>query len=139
SDQSNDPARYQQLTRRRLPVVFVNGYLDSVDAPFISADDRLAMELAVRHLLSLGHRTLGFACGPDRYTPVRRKLEAFEKQLADVPGARGVVEQSMFSLEGGQAAAQRLLEQGVTGVICGSDLMALGAIRAVRQEGLHVP
>ena len=42
-------------------------------------------------------------------------------------------------MEGGEAAAGRLLDRGVTGIVCGSDLMALGAIRAARQRGLSVP
>jgi LacI family transcriptional regulator, repressor for deo operon, udp, cdd, tsx, nupC, and nupG len=143
SDLSNDPARYQKLTGRRLPIVFVNGFLDSVDAPFVSSDDAVAVELAVQHLVSLGHRRIGFACGPDRYTPVRRKLASFESVLAqrDLIGAgiAGLVEQSLFSVEGGHAATARLLDRGATGILCGSDLMALGAIRAVRQRSLSVP
>ena len=45
----------------------------------------------------------------------------------------------MFSLEGGHAAATRLVKQGVTGIVCASDILALGAIRAVRRAGLTVP
>jgi DNA-binding LacI/PurR family transcriptional regulator len=45
----------------------------------------------------------------------------------------------MFSLEGGQAAAGRLWDRGVTAVICASDPLALGAIRAARRRGLVVP
>jgi DNA-binding LacI/PurR family transcriptional regulator len=45
----------------------------------------------------------------------------------------------LFSLEGGQAAATRMLRQGVTGIICASDVLALGAVRAVRRAGLSVP
>jgi DNA-binding LacI/PurR family transcriptional regulator len=54
-------------------------------------------------------------------------------------GVPAPVEHAMFSLEGGQAATTRLLRHGVTGVICGSDVLALGAIRAVRRAGLSVP
>ena len=42
-------------------------------------------------------------------------------------------------MEGGEAAAGRLLDRGATGIVCGSDLMALGAVRAARQRGLAVP
>jgi DNA-binding LacI/PurR family transcriptional regulator len=45
----------------------------------------------------------------------------------------------MHSLEGGHAAALRLVRQQVTGLICGSDPLALGAIRAARRAGLSVP
>ena len=49
------------------------------------------------------------------------------------------VEHALFSLEGGQAATTRMLREGVTGIICASDVLALGAIRAVRRTGLSVP
>jgi DNA-binding LacI/PurR family transcriptional regulator len=45
----------------------------------------------------------------------------------------------MFTVEGGAAAASRLIDRGATAIVCGSDLMALGAIRAARQRGLDVP
>jgi len=45
----------------------------------------------------------------------------------------------MFSLEGGHAAAAKLLSQNITGIVCASDPQALGAIRAVRRKGLTVP
>jgi DNA-binding LacI/PurR family transcriptional regulator len=45
----------------------------------------------------------------------------------------------MYSLEGGQAAATRLVRRGVTGIVCASDPLALGAIRAVRRLGLGTP
>ena len=42
-------------------------------------------------------------------------------------------------MEGGHAAASRLIKRGVTGLICASDVLALGAIRAVRRLGMRVP
>ena len=143
ADLSTDTSRYQKLTGRGLPVVFVNGFVDSVDAPFVSTDDVVAVELAVSHLASLGHRRIGFASGPDRFVPSQRKLAAFTASVKapalQASGVSGLIEQSLFSVEGGHAAAVRLLDEGVTGIVCGSDLMALGAIRAIRQRGLEVP
>jgi DNA-binding LacI/PurR family transcriptional regulator len=49
------------------------------------------------------------------------------------------IESTLFSVEGGGAAAERLVERGATALVCGSDLMALGAVRAVRTLGLRVP
>lgn len=54
-----------------------------------------------------------------------------------IPPSRVV--RSAYSLESGHAAAGRLLAQGVTGIVCASDPLALGAIRAVRRSGLRVP
>ncbi|MGH3343281.1 MAG: LacI family DNA-binding transcriptional regulator [Carbonactinosporaceae bacterium] len=142
ADRYADPARYRRLTERGLPIVLVNGYIDGVDAPFISNDDITSMDLAVRHVAALGHTTIGLAIGPERYVPVVRKIAGFRESMRAVLGLDEVgplIERSLFSVEGGQAAAQRLLDKGATAVICGSDMMALGVIRAVRQRGGRVP
>ncbi|GAB3711018.1 LacI family DNA-binding transcriptional regulator [Nocardiopsis oceani] len=140
ADTSASHERYQALVSRRLPIVLVNGYTESIPAAFISADDREAGRLAVNHLAALGHTRIGFTSGPERYVPVRRKLDGFHQALTEHGlDADGLVELSLFGVEGGHAAATRLIERGVTAMVCGSDIMALGAIRAARQRGLRVP
>jgi DNA-binding LacI/PurR family transcriptional regulator len=142
ADTTADPSRYTRLRERRLPIVFVNGYLEGVDAPFISNDDVTSMDLAVRHLVALGHRRIGLALGPERFMPVVRKVTGFRAAMSAQLGIEDVdrlVEYSMFSVEGGAAAAGRLLDAGCTALVCGSDLMALGAVRAVRERCLQVP
>ncbi len=144
ADVTADHAPYTALVERGLPIVLVNGYAEGVDAPFISDDDAAAMELAVTHLTSMGHRRIGLALGPLRFVPVVRKRAAFIDAMVRQTGisadeAAGLVSHSLFAVEGGQAAAHHLLGLGVTAIVCGSDLMALGAIRTVRQRGLRVP
>lgn len=137
------PDRYHRLRRLGVPLVLVNGPVPDLDATFIAVDDRSAVEMGVQHLITLGHRRIGLAVGPERYTPVVRKVEA----LADLVARRengnepisAVVEHSLFTIEGGQATGRRLVEAGATGIICASDPMALGVIRGVRAMGLAVP
>ena len=153
ADLSADPDRYARLAGRGVPFVLVNGYNPRVSAPFVSPDDRTAADMAVRHLRQLGHERIGLAIGPGRYVPSVRKAEGFAAAMAGTgsgsgsgPGsgsgsgsADGLVRNTLFTVEGGHAAAGSLLDEGCTGIVCGSDLMALGAIRAVRQRGLTVP
>jgi DNA-binding LacI/PurR family transcriptional regulator len=140
ADSNADHQRYRDLLDRGLPIVLVNGYADDVDAPYVSTDDHAAGELAVEHLASLGHTRIGLAVGPDRFVPTIRKITGFTRAMGrQLPGVEPLIERSLFTVEGGQAAATRLLEQGCTAIVCGSDLMALGAIRAVRSSGLRVP
>ena len=142
ADSSADPSRYVALRRRGLPIVLVNGYIEGVDAPFVSNDDVTSMDLAVTHLVAQGHTRIGLALGPRRFVPVVRKITGFRDAMRRHLGLEDVdgwVECSLFSVEGGAAAAERLVDAGCTAVICGSDLMALGAIRAVRGRGLEVP
>jgi LacI family repressor for deo operon, udp, cdd, tsx, nupC, and nupG len=145
ADSSVDHSRYQRLIDEGLPVVMMNGYSDEFAAPFMSTDDRVAMRLAVTHLAALGHRRIGLAIGPTRYVVAQRKVDGFvaamrEKLHVDEAEAERLVARSMFTVEGGHAAAVRLMEDAdVTAIICGSDLMALGVVRAVRAQGRDVP
>ncbi|WP_106402071.1 LacI family DNA-binding transcriptional regulator [Actinocorallia populi] len=136
--------RYTRLTDRGLPLVLVNGYREGVDAPFISNDDGASIELGVEHLISLGHTRIGLALGQERFVPSIRKAEGFRRALAaglgmDAAAADELITPSLFTVEGGQAAASRLLDQGCTAICCGSDILAIGVIRAARQRGLRVP
>ncbi|MEU1624873.1 LacI family DNA-binding transcriptional regulator [Streptomyces sp. NPDC020096] len=144
ADTTADTERYARLVGRGVPFVLINGYSDKISAPFISADDRAAMWMAVRHLAGLGHERIGLAVGPARFVPVQRKLEGFAAAMESVLGldaevSGALVQHSMFSVEGGQAAAGELLDRGCTAIVCGSDLMAFGAIRGARARGLSVP
>ncbi|MFV0429217.1 MAG: LacI family DNA-binding transcriptional regulator [Arachnia sp.] len=129
----NDP--YHRMIDSGVPVVFINGFSDDLEAAFYSTSDAEGVRAAVEHLRALGHERIGLTIGPRRYIPATRKESAF---LAS--GFTGSdVESTVFTVEGGQLAASRLLDSGHTALVCGSDLMALGAIRAVRARGLEVP
>ncbi|WP_240434740.1 LacI family DNA-binding transcriptional regulator [Streptomyces sp. YIM 130001] len=150
ADTTADPARYAGLTARGVPYVLVNGFNERIDAHFVSPDDHSAARMAVRHLADLGHRRIGLAVGPTRFVPSRRKTEGFTESVREMLGsgeltgpegelAQPIVQRTLFSVEGGHAAGTALLDQGCTGVVCGSDLMALGVVRAARSRGLDVP
>lgn len=144
ADTTADHDRYRKLVASHLPIVLINGFVAGVDAPFISPDENAASDLAVSHLAALGHRRIGLISGPQRFLPVQRRLTGFRAAMARAIGeaeaqAPETVALSLFGVEGGAAAAGRLLEQEITGIVCGSDLMALGAIREARSRGLRVP
>jgi alanine racemase len=144
ADTTADHERYHKLLARPLPIVLVNGHVAGIDAPFVSCDDNAAGELGVAHLVALGHRRIGLISGPNRFMPVQRKIAGYRAAMKKLVGLTDtaideLISLSLFGVEGGQAAAGRLFDRGVTGIVCGSDLMALGAIRAARQRGLSIP
>ena len=125
---------------RNLPTVLVNASIEGLGFPRVSCDDAVAVEQAMGHLLSLGHTRIGLLLGPSDHVPSKRKLAAARAIAARV-GHRAAEpttsSTALYSLEAGQAAATRLLKAGVTGIVCASDPLALGAIRAVRRAGLR--
>ncbi|MDP9270534.1 MAG: LacI family transcriptional regulator [Chloroflexota bacterium] len=132
---------YRRLSERKLPTVLVNAAIEGLGFPRVVCDDAVAVEQAMNHLLSLGHTRIGLVLGPPDHVPSNRKLAAARiiAEKAGIPLEPVQVVHSMYTLETAQAAAARLLGKGITGIICASDPMALGAIRAVRRAGLRVP
>ncbi|MBB5080046.1 LacI family DNA-binding transcriptional regulator [Nonomuraea endophytica] len=126
---------YELILERKLPTVLVNAAVEHLGFPQVSCDDTVAAEMSLAHLRALGHERIGMVLGPADHMPSRRKLAVFLSSGGDPE----LVEQTMFSLEGGHAAAARLVRRDVTGIVCASDLLALGAVRAARRAGLSVP
>jgi DNA-binding LacI/PurR family transcriptional regulator len=132
---------YRTLSDRNLPAVLINASIEDLPFPRVSCDDVAAAEQAMGHLYSLGHTRIGLVLGLPDHVPSERKLagaRAFA-QRAGIPLKDDQIVRGLYSLESGQAATTRLLKTGVTGIICASDPLALGAIRAVRRAGLRVP
>ena len=134
-------AHYARLTERGLPTVLVNAAIDGLGFPRVSCDDTVAVDQAMGHLISLGHTNIGLLVGPADHVPSRRKIAAARTCAAKAGIVLGSdhIAHSMYSLEAAQTATTRLLAKGVTGIVCASDPMALGAIRAVRRAGMDVP
>lgn len=111
----------------------------------VTTDDAAAAECAVDHLISLGHRNIGILSGKmetsnaasTRYTGC---LNAFRSHRLPFLPERQFVE-ARFAMSSGYHAAETLLTQmpEVTAIFAMSDVMAVGAIRAIRDRGLRVP
>jgi DNA-binding LacI/PurR family transcriptional regulator len=132
---------YARLAERGLPTVLVNASIEGLGFPRVSCDDAVAVEQAMGHLLSLGHTRIGVLGGPIDHIPSRRKVAAAVAMAAKagIPFGPDRVARAWYSIEAAQAGAARLIEDGVTGIVCASDLMALGAIRAAKRAGRGVP
>jgi DNA-binding LacI/PurR family transcriptional regulator len=132
---------YERLRRVHLPTVFVNARIDALEFATVSTDDAAAAEQAVIHLRQLGHCRIGLLLGPADHVPSQRKLAAARRVLAEAgdPLLDELIVRGLYSLESGQAGATRLMAAGATAIVCASDLLALGAVRAARRQGRSVP
>lgn len=140
ADVTADHAHYLEAVERGVPVIVVNGRAPSLELPAVSVDHVDAARQAVAHLATLGHTRIGLATGPSRYVPSREFATGYELGLGDAGLTQhALLSETIYSLEGGHAAGLELLELGVTGIVCASDLLALGVIRAARELGQQVP
>jgi DNA-binding LacI/PurR family transcriptional regulator len=150
----NDAPAINAVRQRNLPLVVV-------DQPAVAAvasvrvDDRLGARMAARHVAGLGHREVGILSleldtdgatglvGPQRRKASRFRVttERLEGYLAELPSEPAVWEAPDSSREFGRAGADELLRMDPrpTALLCMSDELALGAVRAAGDLGLSIP
>ena len=109
----------------------------------ISIDDYHAAYDMTRHLLTLGHKRIGFIKGnPDQHASARR-YEGYLAALADMGVAQNdaLVAQGLYTYRSGLDAASRLLElpEIPTAIFASNDDMAAAAVAAAHRQGLDVP
>ena len=109
----------------------------------IAMDDRLAASAITEHLVSLGHRKIGFVKGRHGTATTRRRLEGYCDAMRtigqDVPD--NYFEQGDFSLRSGMICGERLLAlpDRPTAIFASNDEMAAGVLMAAHKHGLSVP
>jgi LacI family transcriptional regulator len=135
------------LANAPLPVVLVNTSGSSADLPTVVSDNRGGGLAAARHLLELGHRQFGYLMPPPRNFDAPERLAGVETALRDaglaIDGEGGALRigHGAPTVTGGESAMLELLgaEACPTAVVAYNDLMAIGALRAIRRRGLRVP
>lgn len=130
------------LVREGFPIV-LQGSRPDLDTPSVDVDNRVGARRAVEHLLELGHRRI--ACitnAPLAYTAATERLAGYRDALdaAGVPvDDRLVIEGAFDPASGHVAMAQLLRRTDPSAIFVASDVVALGALRALRGAGLKVP
>lgn len=125
------------------PTVFVGARSHDENVCSISLDDQKAAYEATRHLLSLSHTKIAMITGPMEEDCSQDRLEGYRSALSEAGLAfdRAMVYEGDWSASSGQEGLLALLEHGLTptAVFAQNDRMAMGVLRAARDEGLQVP
>ena len=135
-----DLGPYHEVVARSIPLVTINGARAEIPAPDFSTDDTLGIRAAVTHLHELGHSRIALLTGRTHIVPALRKAEAFTQVMEELVGDHSpIIEETFYTYEAAAAHTNGLIERGVTAIVTGSDLQALGAIRTITSLGLSVP
>ncbi|MGP3984466.1 LacI family DNA-binding transcriptional regulator [Streptomyces sp. KR80] len=130
----------------RLPTVFGGrpGWADADRDPdllYVDTDNRGGARQAVAHLLERDRRRIAVITGPLDQTSSLDRLDGYRDALGVPEPDPALVALGDFTVEGGERAMTELLDRdpGLDAVFAGSDLMASGALRALRARGRRVP
>ncbi|GAB2572059.1 LacI family DNA-binding transcriptional regulator [Gracilibacillus alcaliphilus] len=127
----------------QVPVVFVNGSMENVDAHVVRTDESDGIHKAIDLLWNFNHRKIAFIGGIKGVTSTEIKLDAFynamNKHQLDI-NMDWVMDEG-FDIESGEELAKSLLslEERPTAIICVNDFIAIGVIRILNKFGIRVP
>lgn len=139
-----DPGFLTRIAGSAPPIVLVNRTVDEEAIPSVITDDAVGIRLIVEHLAALGHRQIGYVAGPQELSTGHARYEGFlaeMRQLGLEVAPEHVVFAGAFTEAAGEHACAQLLERGpgLTAVIGGNDLIAIGCLDVLAKRGTRVP
>lgn len=137
----NDP-EVIKLIESSLPSVVLDVHSDKTNV--IYSNNIFGCELVIDHLYSLGHRKIALIAATDNTFTGSERTKGYKLGLDKyhIPiNEEYIVNGGYFSYEGGYEATKKLLKlnDAPTAIFASGDIMALGAIKAIADEGLVVP
>lgn len=136
-----EPALIKELTESRIPVVFYDVGQPRQNITNIRVNYRRGIDKVTDYLHNMGHRRLGFVGHHAMLGPINERMKAVLDAVARNSSLEVKTAADADTLEGGRQATRALLSSGYqpTAIICVNDVMAVGALRELRERGIRVP
>ncbi|MFC4769343.1 LacI family DNA-binding transcriptional regulator [Effusibacillus consociatus] len=138
----DDPYTHE-VVEASIPSVLIDVPLTSKTCSYVASDNVAGARIAVEHLLSQGHRHIGFVNGHQQAAVAQERLAGYTQALAGagVKFISDYVYYGNFEQEDGAQGVQSLKKKHpeISAVFFASDLMAIGAIKYIQSEGGQVP
>jgi DNA-binding LacI/PurR family transcriptional regulator len=138
-----DDKALMQLHEQRVPILLM-GQLPGTSIPFVDVNAVDGAELAVHHLIGLGHQRIGIITNaPLNYTSAQQRRNGYLQALrkASLPIDQALIKEGNYTPASGFEAMKTLLSVAPrpTAVFVASDVVAIGAMLAIKEAGLHIP
>jgi len=141
SDHHGKQRIINHLLEANIPHIVIGRPKQSDKVSFVDVDNRTGANKAVTHLINLGYQRISTITGPLQSTAgIDRRngyIDALEKHSFQVDPE--LIEEGDFTEQGGFNAMQRLISHKTDAVFAASDVMAFGAIRAIKEHSLSIP
>ena len=133
-----------EFDKYNIPCVLIDRRLKSQNYNVsVFVDNEYAIYIATEFLIRHGNRDIAFLKGPEHLSTTQERLQGYQSALKQyrLPFREALVSSGDYSFEGGYNAMRRLLDEGTAfgAVVSSSDIMAIGALRALREAGLRIP
>jgi DNA-binding LacI/PurR family transcriptional regulator len=132
-----------RLIGRQAPIILWGSPAPNQEYCSVSSDDVTGAHLAVQHLIRLGRTRIAFLGGTQGEASIFRRYQGYAETLGEAGQALNpaFVTYAEYTSQSGYDAMQKLLQQApdLNAVFVCSDVMAIGAMEALRERGCHIP
>ncbi len=139
----SNPAAIEMLSAQKIVGVIVDREISGLAMDSVLTDNKRGGYQATRYLLDLGHRRIACITGPSQLTPSAERVTGYRDALqeAGIPVDENLILAGDFQSQSGYQGMHTLLRLSPppTAVFVCNDLMAIGALCAAHEAGLHVP
>ena len=126
-----------------VPIVLINSQHEGRYLYSIAVDDTQGAELAVEHLLQLGHRRIGYVGSETRPVSCTRRKAGYRQALARhglaLDPSLNVQPQAANDLSAGRLGLEMLLPANPSAIFAYNDVIAIGALLEARKQGIAIP
>ena len=133
----------KRLRSESLPIVALGPWHSDLEIDYVSVENEKGAYMATEHLLRLGYKRIAIVLGPRENIISRERFSGYKKALEDycVKFSEEIVYEGNFKMGSGYKAAKEMLKEKERpeAIFCANDVMALGAMAALQQEGIRIP
>jgi len=137
------PRAYREVVDGGIPVVAIDRFVPGLAADSVTVANAEGAAVAVRHLTALGHRRIAIITGPENVSTATERLAGYLTAMAEarLPTDPALILHAPFRPEGGYEATRKLLAlpSPPRAIFAGSDMTALGTLRALNERRLRIP
>lgn len=135
------PAHLEVLRDRGIAVVLLDRETKSRTQCSVSVDDIRGGEIAIEYLASLGHKRIAWVCGPESIPQVADRSAGVAQAAKNVKASVTTLRVPLMNTIKGEEAVKDILalDELPTAIFCANDLVALGVIRGLLQQGIRIP
>lgn len=139
----SDACNLSKLRERNIPTVIIDRRISGWEVDSVTSDSVAGACALIRHLLSLGHSRIGIISGPVSTSTAEDRVAGYRLALteAGLPVDENLIKHGEFKVKSGEQLTYQLLDAGLspTAIFAGNNLIAVGAMEALKQRGLRVP
>lgn len=131
----------KSVQKSNVPIMLLDRAAYGVFCDFVTADNKHGGKIAAEYMIKKGHTRIGCMMAEQNIYTSRKRLEGYREALAayKIPFDKSLIYYGNYDIDSGRQGAEELIGKGVTAIVAGNDLMALGVYLYAEEQGLSVP